>query len=63
MVYLMKAADGSLNVAHDRHVLGLFPRQTWMHLLSGHGLEAQMIPFEHSEIEPGTAEIYLALKR
>ncbi len=62
MVYLMKAADGSLSVAYDRHVLGLFPRQTWIHLLSGQGLEPQIIPFEHSEIEPGTVEIYLARK-
>ena len=62
MVYMMKDEDGNLQVEHDRHILGLFPRQTWLDLLSKAGLHSDVIPFEHSQIEPGTCEVFLALK-
>ena len=31
-------------VVHDRHVLGVFPEHTWLHLLEGAGFSAQVIP-------------------
>ena len=31
-------------VVHDRHVLGVFPEHTWLHLLEGAGFSAQAIP-------------------
>jgi trans-aconitate methyltransferase len=36
---LVRHADGSVEVHHDRHVEGLFPRQTWLDLLAGVGFE------------------------
>jgi SAM-dependent methyltransferase len=62
MIYVMKTQGGSLQVEHDRHILGLFPRQTWLNMLINLGLQPQVIPFEHSEIEPGTSEFFLARK-
>ena len=51
--YLLKEADGSVHVEHDRHVEGLFPRATWLRLMTETGFEARVVPFEHSELEPG----------
>lgn len=62
MVYTMKVNNDEVNIAHDQHTLGLFPRQTWLDLLSNRGLIAQMLPFDHSELEPGTHEIFRARK-
>lgn len=60
--YLMRETDGSVRVAHDRFVMGLFPRQTWLDLLSDVGFEPTILPFDHSEIEPGTYQAFLAQK-
>lgn len=62
MVYLIKDEAGSVQVEHDRHLLGIFPRQTWLNLLPMAGFEAQTIPFEHSEVEPGTLEVFVGRK-
>ncbi|MCU0906151.1 MAG: class I SAM-dependent methyltransferase [Rhodobacteraceae bacterium] len=34
LVYLLREADGSRRVVQDRMVLGIFPRETWMRLLT-----------------------------
>jgi hypothetical protein len=31
--YLLREADGSVHVEHDRHLHGLFSRDTWLRLL------------------------------
>jgi hypothetical protein len=36
---LLRHPDGSVEVHHDRHVEGLFPRKTWVDLLVGIGFE------------------------
>lgn len=38
-VYLLREPDGSARVEHDRHITGLFPRQTWLDLLAGAGFD------------------------
>jgi trans-aconitate methyltransferase len=40
---LLRHEDGSVEVHHDRHVEGLFPRQTWLDLLVDVGFEAWSI--------------------
>lgn len=37
--FLLRLPDASLDVRRDRHVGGLFPRQTWLDLLEGAGFE------------------------
>ena len=39
MAMILREADGSVQVHHDRHTLGLFPRATWLDLLAGVGFE------------------------
>lgn len=63
MVYTMKNDLGAVKVEYDQHVLGVFPRQTWLNLLEKQGLQPEVIIFNHSQLEPGTYEIFLAKKR
>lgn len=58
--YLLRTPDGEVRVEHDRHVEGLFTRADWLRLLSEAGFEARALPFEHSELEPGSHEVFVA---
>src|SRR5829696_4818759 len=60
--YLLRGADGTVRVASDRHVEGLFPRATWLSLLEQTGFQARSVPVEHSELEPGTYEVFVATR-
>lgn len=60
--YLLKDETGAMHCEYDRHLLGHFPRQTWLRLLTETGFQPRVMPFEHSEIEPGTTEIFLGIK-
>lgn len=61
-VYALRGVDGAVEVVHDRHVEGLFPRETWLRLLREAGFEPRRVPFDHSELEPGSYEIFVARK-
>lgn len=58
--FLLREPGGEVRVEHDRHVEGLFPRATWLRLLEDAGFVARAVPFEHSELEPGSHELFLA---
>ena len=40
---IQREADGSVEVHHDRHIEGLFARQTWLDLLTGVGFDPLVI--------------------
>jgi hypothetical protein len=51
----------TIRVEHDRHVEGLFARVDWIRWLSDAGfVDARSVPFEHSELEPGSHEVFVA---
>jgi len=60
--YLLRDADGSLRVEQDRHIEGVFSRDTWLRLLSEAGFQANVVPFEHSELDPGSCELFVERK-
>lgn len=60
--YLCREAGGQVRVEHDRHVEGLFSRADWLRILADVGFWPQMVPFDHSELEPGTYELFVAVK-
>ena len=62
MVYLLRAGLTDVRCVQDRHVCGLFSHEVWMRLISAAGFQARSLPFEHSEIEPGSAHIFLGIK-
>jgi SAM-dependent methyltransferase len=43
LVYLLREADGTQRVVHDRLVLGIFPRETWTRLLTEAGFRQVVI--------------------
>ena len=47
---------------NEQDVSGLFAREEWIRFISEAGFQARSVPFEHSEIEPGTGELFLGLK-
>ena len=48
-----------MRVEHDRHIEGLFARADWLRLLADAGFQPKVVPFDHSELEPGTYEIFV----
>jgi trans-aconitate methyltransferase len=60
--YLLRSSDGTIEVVHDRHEEGLFPRADWMRWLEATGFRGEVVPFEHSELESGAHEVFLARK-
>jgi SAM-dependent methyltransferase len=42
-VFLFRQSDGSTRTAHERHVLGLFPRAHWMRALEAAGFEVEAV--------------------
>ena len=62
MAYLLREADGSVRVEHDQDLHGLFGREEWLRLLTEVGLQPKALPFEHSELEPGAHELFVATK-
>lgn len=60
--YLLRETDGSVRAVHDRHVEGLFARADWLRWLSEAGFRPDAVPFDHSELEPGTYEFFVARK-
>jgi SAM-dependent methyltransferase len=57
---VLRDRDGSIRVEHDRHVEGLFPRALWLRLLGDAGFEPAVVPFDHSELEPGRYFVFVA---
>jgi hypothetical protein len=60
--YLLREGGGSVRVERDRHVEGLFSRADWLRLLSEAGFRPRSVPFEHSEVEAGACEAFVASK-
>jgi SAM-dependent methyltransferase len=61
--YALRDANGNVRVIHDRHIEGVFPRDTWLRLLSNAGFDPRVVPFNHSELEPGSYELFVCVKR
>jgi SAM-dependent methyltransferase len=60
--YLLRESDGTTRVEWDRHTEGLFSRAEWLRLLSDAGFRPKMVPVDHSELEPGSYEIFVCQK-
>jgi hypothetical protein len=60
--YLLREPAGSVRCLHDRHVNGLFGREEWLSLLRQAGLQPDILPFEHSDVEPGSIVMFVGVK-
>jgi SAM-dependent methyltransferase len=61
--YLLRESDGAMHVEWDRHIEGLFARGDWLRLLADVGFQPRVVPFEHSELEPGEYEVFVGRRR
>lgn len=59
MAYVLRHEGGAVEVFHDRHVMGLFPRSVWLDLLAAAGFEALAIPFDHSSYSDTGHEVLI----
>lgn len=61
-VCVLRSGDAEVSVEHDRHLEGLFSRRDWLRLLGEAGFAARLLPFDHSELEPGEYEVFVCTK-
>ena len=57
--YLLREADGSVSVVHDRHQEGLYPRDRWLALMTQVGFVPRRVLVTHSDWEPGVTEVFV----
>jgi len=62
MVYALREGGDIVRCIQDQHILGLFPHNEWLRLISEVGFKSRSIPFIHSEIEPGSCDVFLGLR-
>lgn len=60
--YMLRHPDGSVSVEHDRHVEGLFSGDEWLRICADVGFQATIVPFDHSELPPGSGYVVVAVK-
>ncbi len=60
--YLLQESDAEVRCEYDRHICGIFGREDWIRIISQVGFNARTLPFEHSEIEPGSCEVFLGIR-
>jgi hypothetical protein len=61
-VYVLHEDGQPTRIESETHRVGLFPRATWLHLLSEAGFSATVHPLVHSEVPPGSTEFFVAVK-
>lgn len=59
--YLLRERDGSVSVEHDRHVEGLFPRETWLRVLSDAGFAPSRVEYPGEDYPTGH-EVFVGRK-
>jgi hypothetical protein len=54
--YLLRERGQPVHVVHDRHLFGIFPRETWLGLLRGAGFEPRALA------DPWGREVFICSK-
>jgi SAM-dependent methyltransferase len=62
MVYMLREGAEEVRCVLDRHVCGLFSHDDWIRMITRAGFQAQSLPFEHSELEPGSTHVFIGIK-
>ena len=61
-VYMLRHADGRVDVEHERHITGCLPSAMWIDVMQSEGLRPTMVELKHSEIDPGTHHVFVGVK-
>ncbi len=62
MAYVLREKNGEVEVIHERHLMGLFPRIVWLELIAAAGFGALVVPFEHSSHSDAGHDVFLGLR-
>jgi SAM-dependent methyltransferase len=62
MVYLLREGQKDVRCVVDEHECGLFSHNEWLQWIADVGFQPGSMPFEHSEVETGSAFVFLGLK-
>ena len=62
IAYLLRDVNGAVEVIHDRHLMGLFPKTVWLELIAAAGFEPLAVPFEHCSYSDAGHEVFLGLR-
>lgn len=60
--YLLRQESGAVESIYERHLFGLFPRETWLNLIAGAGFEPLVVPFEHRSKTDSGLVVFLGRK-
>jgi SAM-dependent methyltransferase len=60
-LFLLRHADGTTQTATETHHLGLFPRETWLRVLTEVGFEARRIS-EHTDDDRVPRDVFIATR-
>lgn len=61
--YVLRRTGEPTRCIHDEHLEGLFSRDSWLRLLRDAGFSNVLVrPLEHSEVPPGSAELFVATR-
>jgi hypothetical protein len=60
---VLREADGSVRIEHDRHLEGLFAREDWLRLLRRVVFEPEWLPFPHSDHVAAPLEVFVGRRR
>jgi SAM-dependent methyltransferase len=59
---VLRDRDGSVRTETERHLEGLFARADWLRLLKEIGFIPSVVQFDHSDLEPGSYFVFIAVK-
>jgi hypothetical protein len=62
MAYVMRDRDGAVEVMHDRHSMGLFPRAAWLVMIRNAGFEPVHVPVARGPYGSPGQDIFLGLR-
>lgn len=58
-ICLLREGNAPPRTVYERHVFGLFSRASWLRVLSEAGFVPSAQPFVHSQVEPGSVEVFV----
>ena len=62
MVYVLRDGANAVRCVEDLHEFGLFSERDWMRCLEAAGFTGRKVPFVHSEVEPGSCDVFVGSK-
>lgn len=59
--YMLRHPDGRTDIESERHITGRFPKKTWLDAMKAEGLDARVLPLQHTEVAPGSHHVLVGM--